>query len=108
MFRPGVDLLPAAARLTGSPAAAPVPGTGCVPYMPPRPAAAPDPRGGARGANPQDPDAGSGLPTRPAAADWHHRRYDTATGYYTGNEGSGGGVFDGRIGLGTDFNEKWR
>ncbi|MFD9468224.1 DNRLRE domain-containing protein [Streptomyces goshikiensis] len=31
-----------------------------------------------------------------------------ATGYYTGNEGSGGGVFDGRIGLGTDFNEKWR
>ncbi|MGI5445587.1 LamG-like jellyroll fold domain-containing protein [Streptomyces sp. CA-243310] len=31
-----------------------------------------------------------------------------ATGYYTGNEGSGGGVFDGRIGLGTNFNEKWR
>ncbi|WP_328300885.1 DNRLRE domain-containing protein [Streptomyces sp. NBC_00435] len=30
------------------------------------------------------------------------------TGYYTGNEGSGGGVFDGRIGLATDFNEKWR
>ncbi|UQX03075.1 LamG-like jellyroll fold domain-containing protein [Streptomyces sp. RerS4] len=31
-----------------------------------------------------------------------------ATGYYTANEGSGGGVFDGRIGLGVDFNEKWR
>lgn len=31
-----------------------------------------------------------------------------STGYYTGNEGSGGGVFDGRIGLSTDFNEKWR
>ncbi|MEW1635574.1 LamG-like jellyroll fold domain-containing protein [Streptomyces sp. NPDC093801] len=31
-----------------------------------------------------------------------------ATGYYTANEGSGGGVFDGRIGLNTDFNEKWR
>ncbi|MCX5073286.1 DNRLRE domain-containing protein [Streptomyces sp. NBC_00513] len=31
-----------------------------------------------------------------------------ATGYYTGNEGSGGGVFDGRIGLATNFNEKWR
>ncbi|WP_219666921.1 CBM96 family carbohydrate-binding protein [Streptomyces bambusae] len=32
-----------------------------------------------------------------------------ATGFYTGNEGSGGGVFDGRIGLNlTDFNEKWR
>ncbi|MFJ9337696.1 LamG-like jellyroll fold domain-containing protein [Streptomyces sp. NPDC101733] len=31
-----------------------------------------------------------------------------ATGYYTGNEGSGGGVFDGRIGLDTSFNEKWR
>ncbi|MFE3763572.1 LamG-like jellyroll fold domain-containing protein [Streptomyces sp. NPDC059104] len=31
-----------------------------------------------------------------------------ATGYYTGNEGSGGGVFDGRIGLDTNFNEKWR
>ncbi|MGP3688562.1 CBM96 family carbohydrate-binding protein [Streptomyces sp. IBSNAI002] len=31
-----------------------------------------------------------------------------ATGYYTGSEGSGGGVFDGRIGLNTDFSEKWR
>ncbi|MFC9295252.1 LamG-like jellyroll fold domain-containing protein [Streptomyces sp. NPDC057011] len=32
-----------------------------------------------------------------------------ATGFYTGNEGSGGGVFDGRIGLNlSDFNEKWR
>ncbi|MCJ1680859.1 DNRLRE domain-containing protein [Streptomyces sp. APSN-46.1] len=31
-----------------------------------------------------------------------------STGYYAGNEGSGGGVFDGRLGLGTDFNEKWR
>ncbi|MGW5846575.1 CBM96 family carbohydrate-binding protein [Streptomyces sp. NPDC055254] len=32
-----------------------------------------------------------------------------ATGFYTGNEGSGGGVFDGRIGLRlTDFTEKWR
>ncbi|MET9610070.1 LamG-like jellyroll fold domain-containing protein [Streptomyces sp. NPDC006512] len=31
-----------------------------------------------------------------------------ATGYYTGNEGSGGGVFDGRIGLNPDFSEKWR
>ncbi|MEU8772991.1 LamG-like jellyroll fold domain-containing protein [Streptomyces sp. NPDC048606] len=31
-----------------------------------------------------------------------------ATGYYTANEGSGGGVFDGRLGLGLDFNEKWR
>ncbi|MFE2309138.1 LamG-like jellyroll fold domain-containing protein, partial [Streptomyces sp. NPDC059411] len=31
-----------------------------------------------------------------------------ATGYYTGNEGTGGGAFDGRIGLGTDFGEKWR
>ncbi|MGW7312374.1 CBM96 family carbohydrate-binding protein [Streptomyces sp. NPDC054865] len=30
------------------------------------------------------------------------------TGYYTGNEGSGGGVFDGRIGLNPDFSEKWR
>ncbi|MFD3868904.1 LamG-like jellyroll fold domain-containing protein [Streptomyces sp. NPDC058623] len=30
------------------------------------------------------------------------------TGYYTGNEGSGGGVFDGRIGLNLDFSEKWR
>nr|WP_223837692.1 DNRLRE domain-containing protein [Streptomyces venezuelae] len=31
------------------------------------------------------------------------------TGFYTGNEGSGGGVFDGRIGLNlTDFSEKWR
>ncbi|MEW2136133.1 LamG-like jellyroll fold domain-containing protein [Streptomyces sp. NPDC005409] len=31
------------------------------------------------------------------------------TGFYTGNEGSGGGVFDGRIGLNlSDFNEKWR
>ncbi|MEU7063175.1 LamG-like jellyroll fold domain-containing protein [Streptomyces sp. NPDC046161] len=32
-----------------------------------------------------------------------------ATGFYTGNEGSGGGVFDGRIGLNlSDFSEKWR
>ncbi|MFK0010376.1 DNRLRE domain-containing protein [Streptomyces sp. NPDC091027] len=32
-----------------------------------------------------------------------------ATGFYTGNEGSGGGVFDGRIGLRlSDFTEKWR
>ncbi|MCB5177890.1 CBM96 family carbohydrate-binding protein [Streptomyces antimicrobicus] len=32
-----------------------------------------------------------------------------ATGFYTANEGSGGGVFDGRIGLNlTDFSEKWR
>lgn len=31
-----------------------------------------------------------------------------STGYYTGNEGSGGGVFDGRIGLAGDFTEKWR
>ncbi|MCX4690907.1 LamG-like jellyroll fold domain-containing protein [Streptomyces sp. NBC_01408] len=32
-----------------------------------------------------------------------------ATGFYTGNEGSGGGVFDGRIGLRlSDFSEKWR
>ncbi|WP_260614020.1 LamG-like jellyroll fold domain-containing protein [Streptomyces sp. WAC07061] len=31
-----------------------------------------------------------------------------ATGYYTANEGSGGGVFDGRMGLSTDFSEKWR
>ncbi|MEV8530915.1 DNRLRE domain-containing protein [Streptomyces sp. NPDC051211] len=31
------------------------------------------------------------------------------TGFYTGNEGSGGGVFDGRIGLNlSDFSEKWR
>uniref|UniRef100_A0AAU2JV47 DNRLRE domain-containing protein n=1 Tax=Streptomyces sp. NBC_00049 TaxID=2903617 RepID=A0AAU2JV47_9ACTN len=31
------------------------------------------------------------------------------TGFYTGNEGSGGGVFDGRIGLKlSDFSEKWR
>ncbi|MEU6757528.1 LamG-like jellyroll fold domain-containing protein [Streptomyces sp. NPDC046685] len=31
------------------------------------------------------------------------------TGFYTANEGSGGGVFDGRIGLNlSDFNEKWR
>ncbi|MEW2416796.1 LamG-like jellyroll fold domain-containing protein [Streptomyces sp. NPDC046866] len=31
------------------------------------------------------------------------------TGFYTGNEGSGGGVFDGRIGLRlSDFGEKWR
>ncbi|MER5870806.1 LamG domain-containing protein, partial [Streptomyces sp. NPDC002044] len=31
------------------------------------------------------------------------------TGFYTGNEGSGGGVFDGRIGLKlSDFTEKWR
>ncbi|WP_046776215.1 DNRLRE domain-containing protein [Streptomyces yangpuensis] len=31
------------------------------------------------------------------------------TGFYTGNEGSGGGVFDGRIGLRlSDFTEKWR
>ncbi|MET9962390.1 LamG-like jellyroll fold domain-containing protein [Streptomyces sp. NPDC006326] len=31
------------------------------------------------------------------------------TGFYTGNEGSGGGVFDGRIGLRlSDFSEKWR
>ncbi|MEU9180309.1 LamG-like jellyroll fold domain-containing protein [Streptomyces sp. NPDC048550] len=32
-----------------------------------------------------------------------------STGFYTGNEGSGGGVFDGRIGLKlSDFSEKWR
>ncbi|MBT2451601.1 LamG domain-containing protein [Streptomyces sp. ISL-43] len=31
-----------------------------------------------------------------------------STGYYTGNEGSGGGVFDGRIALATNFTEKWR
>ncbi|KJY40754.1 fibronectin, partial [Streptomyces sp. NRRL S-444] len=32
-----------------------------------------------------------------------------STGFYTGNEGSGGGVFDGRIGLRlSDFSEKWR
>ncbi|WP_371617987.1 LamG-like jellyroll fold domain-containing protein [Streptomyces sp. NBC_00454] len=31
-----------------------------------------------------------------------------ATGYYTANEGTGGGAFGGRIGLGTDFGEKWR
>ncbi|MEU6754870.1 DNRLRE domain-containing protein [Streptomyces sp. NPDC046685] len=31
------------------------------------------------------------------------------TGFYTGNEGTGGGVFDGRIGLKlSDFSEKWR
>ncbi|MFD7028027.1 DNRLRE domain-containing protein [Streptomyces sp. NPDC059917] len=34
---------------------------------------------------------------------------DDNGGFYTGNEGSGGGVFDGRIGLNlSDFNEKWR
>ncbi len=32
-----------------------------------------------------------------------------ATGIYTANEGTGGGVFDGRIALGlTDFNQRWR
>ncbi|MDT0306225.1 LamG-like jellyroll fold domain-containing protein [Streptomyces sp. DSM 44917] len=31
------------------------------------------------------------------------------TSFYTGNEGSGGGVFDGRIALNlSDFNERWR
>ncbi|MBT2477350.1 LamG-like jellyroll fold domain-containing protein [Streptomyces sp. ISL-94] len=34
---------------------------------------------------------------------------DDNGGFYTGNEGSGGGVFDGRIGLRlSDFSEKWR
>ncbi|MFF3622867.1 LamG-like jellyroll fold domain-containing protein [Streptomyces sp. NPDC002467] len=34
---------------------------------------------------------------------------DDNGGFYTGNEGSGGGVFDGRIALNlSDFNEKWR
>ncbi|WP_030200509.1 DNRLRE domain-containing protein [Streptomyces sp. NRRL S-87] len=34
---------------------------------------------------------------------------DDEGGFYTGNEGSGGGVFDGRIGLRlSDFTEKWR
>ncbi|MGW5398080.1 DNRLRE domain-containing protein [Streptomyces sp. NPDC003952] len=34
---------------------------------------------------------------------------DTEGGFYTGNEGTGGGVFDGRIGLRlSDFSEKWR
>ncbi|MEV7420237.1 LamG-like jellyroll fold domain-containing protein [Streptomyces sp. NPDC089919] len=34
---------------------------------------------------------------------------DDDGGFYTGNEGSGGGVFDGRIGLRlSDFTEKWR
>ncbi|MEV7614860.1 DNRLRE domain-containing protein [Streptomyces sp. NPDC089799] len=34
---------------------------------------------------------------------------DDNGGWYTGNEGSGGGVFDGRIGLNlSDFSEKWR
>ncbi|MFG2878147.1 LamG-like jellyroll fold domain-containing protein [Streptomyces sp. NPDC048337] len=34
---------------------------------------------------------------------------DDNGGFYTGNEGSGGGVFDGRIGLKlSDFSEKWR
>ncbi|MFI5827941.1 DNRLRE domain-containing protein [Streptomyces sp. NPDC051578] len=32
-----------------------------------------------------------------------------ATGFYTGNEGTGGGVFDGRIALDlSDFNQRWR
>ncbi|MFE2544546.1 LamG-like jellyroll fold domain-containing protein [Actinacidiphila glaucinigra] len=32
-----------------------------------------------------------------------------ATGVYTGNEGTGGGVFDGRIALNlSDFNQRWR
>ncbi|MFJ1865269.1 DNRLRE domain-containing protein [Streptomyces sp. NPDC088097] len=32
-----------------------------------------------------------------------------ATGFYTGNEGTGGGVFDGRIALNlSDFNQRWR
>ncbi len=31
-----------------------------------------------------------------------------ATGFYTGNEGSGGGVFDGRIGLNWNYTERWR
>ncbi|MET9700467.1 DNRLRE domain-containing protein [Streptomyces sp. NPDC006529] len=32
-----------------------------------------------------------------------------ATGFYTGNEGTGGGVFDGRIALNLgDFNQRWR
>ncbi|MFB7462128.1 DNRLRE domain-containing protein [Streptomyces sp. NPDC056224] len=32
-----------------------------------------------------------------------------ATGFYTANEGTGGGVFDGRIALGLgDFNQRWR
>ncbi|MFD8635825.1 DNRLRE domain-containing protein [Streptomyces sp. NPDC059533] len=32
-----------------------------------------------------------------------------ATGFYTANEGTGGGVFDGRIALNlTDFNQRWR
>ncbi|MDJ0383122.1 DNRLRE domain-containing protein [Streptomyces sp. G-G2] len=31
------------------------------------------------------------------------------TGFYTGNEGTGGGVFDGRIALNlSDFNQRWR
>jgi hypothetical protein len=32
-----------------------------------------------------------------------------ASGFYTGNEGTGGGVFDGRIALNlSDFNQRWR
>jgi large repetitive protein len=32
-----------------------------------------------------------------------------ATGFYTGNEGTGGGVFDGRIALNwSDYNQRWR
>ncbi|MFJ7153610.1 DNRLRE domain-containing protein [Streptomyces sp. NPDC101118] len=38
-----------------------------------------------------------------------HIATDDEGGFYTGNEGSGGGVFDGRIGLRlSDFSEKWR
>ncbi|GGT72008.1 CBM96 family carbohydrate-binding protein [Streptomyces lateritius] len=31
-----------------------------------------------------------------------------ATGFYTANEGTGGGVFDGRIALNLDFEQRWR
>ncbi len=31
-----------------------------------------------------------------------------ATGFYTGNEGTGGGVFDGRIAVNWDYTQRWR
>jgi hypothetical protein len=44
----------------------------------------------------------------PATSSVQHLAAD-ATGFYTGNEGTGGGVFDGRIALDfSDFGQRWR
>ncbi|MFF8605710.1 LamG-like jellyroll fold domain-containing protein [Streptomyces sp. NPDC015346] len=58
--------------------------------------------------------ATTGAVTRAYPNGWIHQNSvvkdieTDATGFYTANEGTGGGVFDGRIAMNLDFEQRWR